>query len=144
MNCPTCGDRQIAPANVEGYPVKVDYCSACEGIWLDAGESELLLSTPERAMRVPRGAAPAHRICPKCIRPMHSFYYPKTFVTVDMCNRCHGLWLDKNEFQEIDRVRTFVGKARIIPADAAEAPRHTLKSRLLEFIDDEISAFKLW
>lgn len=39
MKCPKCGaDLQ----EVEHHHVKVDRCTECQGVWLDAGEIELL------------------------------------------------------------------------------------------------------
>ena len=39
MKCPKCGDD----LHVEEYHgVEIDRCSACNGIWFDAGEAELL------------------------------------------------------------------------------------------------------
>jgi hypothetical protein len=37
MRCPKCGMELIA---IDYRGVEVDKCSACEGIWLDAGELE--------------------------------------------------------------------------------------------------------
>jgi hypothetical protein len=40
MHCPKCG-MELAGINYQG--VKIDRCSACHGIWLDAGELEEIL-----------------------------------------------------------------------------------------------------
>lgn len=37
MHCPKCGMELI---EIDYKGIKVDKCSACEGIWLDAGEME--------------------------------------------------------------------------------------------------------
>jgi len=39
MNCPKCGSN-LEEVNYEN--VMIDKCSGCQGIWLDAGELELL------------------------------------------------------------------------------------------------------
>ena len=39
MKCPKCGGEL---KEVEHHQVKVDQCSDCKGVWLDAGEIELL------------------------------------------------------------------------------------------------------
>ena len=76
---------------------------------------------------------------------MYAFYYPKTFVTMDMCKRCQGLWLDKNEFQEMDAVRAFVARTGLAGGESAEAQeRMTVKEWLLEFIAVNINAYKFW
>jgi hypothetical protein len=37
MHCPKCGMQLI---EVDYKTLKIDRCSACDGIWLDAGELE--------------------------------------------------------------------------------------------------------
>ena len=39
MKCPRCGGTL---KEVEHHNVKIDQCSSCNGVWLDAGEIELL------------------------------------------------------------------------------------------------------
>lgn len=39
MKCPKCGMNLV---EIDYKKVKVDKCSACEGIWLDAGELDLV------------------------------------------------------------------------------------------------------
>ena len=40
MKCPVCKDTLII---LELNEVEIDYCSSCSGVWLDAGELELLI-----------------------------------------------------------------------------------------------------
>ncbi len=44
MNCPVCKEPLIV---LELEQIEVDYCTRCAGVWLDAGELELLLETDE-------------------------------------------------------------------------------------------------
>lgn len=39
MKCPKCGMNLV---EVDYKKIKVDKCSACEGLWLDAGELEMV------------------------------------------------------------------------------------------------------
>lgn len=39
MKCPKCGMNLV---EIDYKNIKVDKCSACEGIWLDAGEMEMV------------------------------------------------------------------------------------------------------
>ncbi len=43
MDCPVCKNAMIT---LELQEVEIDYCIDCGGIWLDAGELELLLGEP--------------------------------------------------------------------------------------------------
>jgi len=46
MDCPVCKNAMIT---LELEEVEIDHCTNCGGIWLDAGELELLLGQPEKA-----------------------------------------------------------------------------------------------
>lgn len=45
MHCPKCGMNLI---EIDYKEVRVDKCSSCEGIWLDAGELEMISSKDKR------------------------------------------------------------------------------------------------
>lgn len=105
MNCPACNEPLVV---LEYESVEVDYCVACEGVWLDAGELELLFGDADAcgAFMKAGGAvgASAHgekpRRCPICRKRMDKALtggeHP---VTYDRC--VHGLWFDKGELGEI-------------------------------------------
>ncbi len=44
MRCPKCG---MELQEVEFRGVRIDQCAACQGVWLDAGELELLTNTEQ-------------------------------------------------------------------------------------------------
>ena len=44
MHCPKCGSELI---EIDYKGIKVDKCSGCEGIWLDAGELEQVAALEE-------------------------------------------------------------------------------------------------
>jgi len=47
MKCPKCGMNLV---EIDYKKIKVDKCSACEGIWLDAGELELVAKMDKGAL----------------------------------------------------------------------------------------------
>ena len=49
MDCPVCKNAMIT---CELYEVEIDYCLQCSGIWLDAGELEMLLGDSSLAEQV--------------------------------------------------------------------------------------------
>ena len=49
MDCPVCKDAMIT---LELKDVEIDYCTDCGGIWLDAGELELLLGEQQKAKQL--------------------------------------------------------------------------------------------
>lgn len=106
MNCPTCHSAMVT---LELADVEIDHCVTCGGIWLDAGELELLLDDPDRTRRlldsfreIP-AAAEALRRCPICEKKMAKIVVGPSPppLLVDKCPQSDGLWLDKGELQDL-------------------------------------------
>ena len=88
--------------------VEIDYCLGCSGIWLDAGELEILFGDPESARRTLEEASrlgekeSGRRRCPICGKRMEVIRAgPEGKVRIDRCRRYHGLWFDRGELEEI-------------------------------------------
>jgi Zn-finger nucleic acid-binding protein len=106
MDCPFCKNAMIT---LELADVEIDYCTDCGGIWLDAGELELLLGQPEKAkqlldsFKIDSTSPEKLRKCPICDRKLQKVIVgsgqPK--LLIDKCRIGDGLWLDKGELQDI-------------------------------------------
>lgn len=108
--CPRC-DKALFILEYE--EIAVDFCHHCRGLWLDAGELELLLTksgadaqerllTFQQAQGVPSKGE--RMLCPRCDRRMLEI--PVTGkdgrqVNIDRCSHGHGLWFDKAELQQL-------------------------------------------
>ncbi len=107
MDCPVC--KQSAMITLELNGVEIDYCTQCEGIWLDAGELEELLGDVNKSkelinsFKIDSGNAEAARKCPICYKKMQKIIIgsaePKLFI--DKCVKGDGLWFDKGELHDI-------------------------------------------
>ena len=105
MNCPVCKEPLVV---LELEQVEVDYCTSCSGVWLDAGELELLLETDEDRSRLGNLFKEAGEIkekshdCPICGKQMKKFEIgEKGKVVVDKCRKNHGIWFDKGELKKV-------------------------------------------
>ncbi len=106
MDCPVCKNAMIV---LELAEVEVDYCTACSGIWLDAGELELLLGTSEQvkqlldSFKVDSKCAEKRRKCPICLKKMQKIVVGTSApaLLIDKCPKGDGLWFDKGELQDI-------------------------------------------
>jgi hypothetical protein len=106
MDCPVCQQAMIV---LELDEVEVDYCPACQGIWLDAGELELLLGGAEAAVSLIESFSPAEtaetpRKCPICRKKMEKVLAGQSGGKRELLDRCkkeHGLWFDRGELQAI-------------------------------------------
>ncbi len=101
MDCPVCKEPMIV---LEYDEVEVDYCVLCHGVWLDAGELDLLFG--DRAITEgflnsgnPRAAGgEAVRKCPICRKGMEKRVTGGAEpVVYDACPRDDGLWFDQGE-----------------------------------------------
>lgn len=87
--------------------VEIDHCTGCGGIWLDAGELELLLGEPGTArglldsFKVSSARAERTRKCPICDRKMQKIVVGSSVpsLLVDKCGKGDGLWFDKGELR---------------------------------------------
>ena len=126
MDCPQCNEPLLT---LEQDSVEIDYCNRCRGVWLDAGELNLLLGGGETRFihseligKPGRGkrAIQAGRPCPVCGRktekgdvgitgvtradrpspvPTHGENEPR--FSVERCPACLGLWLDGGSLEKL-------------------------------------------
>ena len=109
MFCPNCKKPTLDKAIL--LNVEVDYCTKCHGIWFDDDELRWVkdkkdenlnwldvdLWRDQKKFDVSRGG----RLCPHCRMPLYEVYYDNSKVKIDLCNLCHGIWLDKKELKKI-------------------------------------------
>ncbi len=106
MDCPEC---KRAMVTLELAEVEIDHCVACGGIWLDAGELELLMEDNRKAQellgsfREDPGAMEEPRKCPICSRRMAKVIVgpSEPVLRIDRCRRGHGLWFDRGELEAV-------------------------------------------
>jgi len=89
--------------------VEIDYCSGCAGIWLDAGELEMLLDGQEVSRKLIESFAVAERSvekkrkCPICLKKMQKIVVGvgEPVLLIDRCSKGEGLWFDEGELRDI-------------------------------------------
>ena len=117
MDCPVCSDPMVV---LELDRIEVDYCLTCGGVWLDAGELELLLEGAENRGRLLRsfemdlGTTEEKIRCPICSKKMAKTLCGTKRVRIDSCTANDGLWFDKGELLEIVEMGDFPGDHRMI------------------------------
>ena len=112
MDCPVCKNAMIT---FELDNVEVDSCLHCKGIWLDAGELEMLLGDSAKAAELlasfteARDSAEKTRKCPICLKKMQKILAGpnESAKLIDKCRRGHGLWFDEGELQNIITLGSF-------------------------------------
>ena len=89
--------------------IDVDQCLSCTGIWFDVDELDQYLA--EQLIVLDSDKPREHRQfdrkdadCPKCQQPMEKQRGPKgAGVMMDVCRRCHGVWLDGSEIDRLEK-----------------------------------------
>ena len=102
--------------------VEVDYCCDCSGIWLDAGELELLFEDSNQAGQLVKSFATTDsfkediRRCPICRAKMDkvSAGDGNEPIIIDRCAKSHGLWFDRGELSQILSKGSFDKEKKVI------------------------------
>ena len=108
MKCPLCKtklDRTILSG------VEVDYCPKCLGLWFEEEELKWAKDVKDRNLRwldidlwkdeEKFRISPGQKLCPWDRLPLYETNYGDSDIKVDLCNICHGIWLERGEFKKI-------------------------------------------
>jgi Zn-finger nucleic acid-binding protein len=121
-DCPACA------AKLDLYSIlamQFKACPKCRGIWLakdelrklknKVGIGELHWLNTEVDNIEKTTAIPSKRVCPKKDSgTLLSVVFGKSSVVLDWCPKCHGIWLDRDEYDKIiDYLRAEAGRATI-------------------------------
>jgi Zn-finger nucleic acid-binding protein len=88
--------------------IEIDFCTSCNGIWLDAGELELMFDTDAQRQKLfdsfqedPKNPEKEYK-CPFCNKKMVKVHVgDERKVLIDKCKKDHGLWFDKGELRRV-------------------------------------------
>lgn len=110
MNCPRCKtlgqENQLNLSRIGN--LDIDICSECGGIWFDKQEMGIATGfSKEEIQALSNMLSNTSQVdkfqdkeleCPKCNIPMYKYRYMYTSnIYIDSCEKCEGIWLDKNE-----------------------------------------------
>jgi len=106
MDCPKCSQGILKPTKLKSKDIELDRCQACKGLWFDDTELYTVLGVKAKKTSIPRFAMLNKNIkCPKCKQGLYEFCYPGTIILVDVCKSCSGIWLDQDEWKEINSAK---------------------------------------
>jgi Zn-finger nucleic acid-binding protein len=118
MDCPVDKSPMII---LECNGVEVDYCVHCRGVWLDAGEIELLFGSAEECAAFLTIGSPADagdekpRRCPVCnVKMTKEATESNPPIIFDHCPDGDGLWFDGGELARVlEHSKTLGGKVDV-------------------------------
>jgi len=118
MKCPACDELMIV---LELEEIEIDYCTECEGIWLDGGELELLLEEVSEkeellaSFKVDDSSDETKIRCPICIKKMEKVLVGKeNKILLDRCKNHHGLWFNRGELYEVVKLGSIDEENKIL------------------------------
>jgi len=106
IRCPKC---RMDMEQIVYDDVEIDRCVSCQGIWFDAGETELLRNK-DAAAAIDTGDARTGREmnkvdsyrCPRCSGTMVRVVDPQqTHIWYEVCGSCNGSYFDAGEFVDL-------------------------------------------
>jgi Zn-finger nucleic acid-binding protein len=110
MKCP---NQHGELREVDAGPVRIDLCPECQGTWYDVDELRVLKDKESAGdycwidvdlWKVPEAFRTSEQrglVCPRDGATLTTLRYGETPVSVDACGDCHGIWLEKNEYDRI-------------------------------------------
>src|SRR5438477_1124844 len=106
MKCPVCKTSPLTPANLE-QELPAANCSTCGGNWVSSAQYWTWLekhgphipATPAPPSSVPVTDSKGAKLCPECGHILIKCKVGhEVGFCIDECGACHGIWLDKNEW----------------------------------------------
>ena len=108
IRCPKC--KAIPLKAKKDGDLSYHHCSNCRGVLFNNAYVDKIVDSAVDKLVAPKEAKYSQRDCCFCKdQTMKEFYYPQTFVTIDMCGHCRTMWLDAGELEEIKLVRGHLG-----------------------------------
>jgi len=112
VDCPVCKNEPMIV--LELNEVEIDYCLNCKGIWLDAGELELLLGSSTEteeflnSFNIDDQTKERKLKCPICNKKMEkTLVIGDKKVRIDKCKANHGIWFESGELEDILKMASF-------------------------------------
>lgn len=116
MKCPVCKDPMII---LELNEVEIDFCPSCSGVWLDAGELELLIENDSEkenlfsSFDIDEDHPEKPYKCPVCHKRMSKVHVGENKdVLIDKCPSDDGLWFEEGELKDV--VKLASGENRVV------------------------------
>lgn len=91
--------------------LEVDQCFVCGGVYFDRGELDkyttekaTIINSPSVGDALDKEFDAKKGKCPKCSFVLKKTPYEKEpSITIDVCEKCGGIWLDSTEIDRVER-----------------------------------------
>jgi len=107
--CPNC---KLKLSSAKYRTITIHECNSCNGKWFEGKELPQAIERSDEDLRWENFSLfeekskkyeklESKKICPEDNIPMYGLKYMDSGIVIDKCERCGGVWLDKNEFNAI-------------------------------------------
>jgi Zn-finger nucleic acid-binding protein len=147
--CPACKKVYMKPQVDPETQLEIDICPKCYGMWFDAEElSEFFHSQSlKEKFLIPESAEPGQgnsyvittisRSCPRCKEVLSEKLFGD--VSLDICQKCNGLWLDDGELKRI--IKMYRKGHRSIKEVSEELDKGLSEKEEKHSVSDVVKAF---
>jgi Zn-dependent protease with chaperone function len=130
MKCPNCKESELTPVMAKNG-VLVDYCTRCEGIWLDRGEIYYFTKTPKylrwKIKDGLKNSRLSRKLNPQSQTPLIGLPLRGNKMVVYYCLKTGGIWIDKEVLDEFLQKKNFFIRIEIdknaFPSELKIPPR---------------------
>lgn len=109
MKCPNC-DGELEAKTFK--KVRIEECNKCQGLWFDRDELKKAKDSTDTDLawldfdifeekESKYHKSETDKLCPRDGSSLSKLTYSHSSVSIDTCPVCHGIFLDKNEFEKI-------------------------------------------
>jgi Zn-finger nucleic acid-binding protein len=126
MSCPVCKSPCLENHQLE-TGLQSSKCKQCSGVWIAAESYESWLASkppiaevkaPNEDISLSSGETPGIKFCPSCQYILRAYKIGRSLdFSVSRCNRCGGVWFDRNEW-DILRARKMHADVHLIFSDS--------------------------
>ncbi len=106
-----CANNHELTQEIKIGEVKINRCPECEGLWFNRDELRRAKNSQDEYAKwfdidlwhneESFNLQQSPRLCPVCDIPFYNVQYGDSGVRIDVCKKCLGIWLDKNEYKNI-------------------------------------------
>lgn len=141
LRCPRC----TYPLSIYTHgETELDHCRRCGGNFVEAGESTALLAPDAEPSKwkesfAAKSLGNTQIMCPKDGTVLEGFEveFDDKKVEVDVCDKCHGMWLDKGEAATLQQI------ARAASEHAEGRASGTIKPGLGSYVFQVLTGFPI-
>jgi len=109
MKCKNCKKEELKKIKIGD--IEIDYCKSCESYWFEEDELRKIKDNEIESAKwfdfdlwkdfSKLKAIKSSKNCPKCNVSTYELNYADSEIKIDVCKKCKGFWLNRNELKKI-------------------------------------------